>query len=100
MEPNEIIVSLRDKLSEEQKETIWDSISNKKTWMEISNLSDEEKAKLILDTWNQIEQKENQEPEIIERKLTPENFDEVKNLILENEFEFDMKTSTFKITKK
>lgn len=42
---------------------------------------------------------ENQEPEIIERKLTKENFDEVKNLILENEFEFDMKTSTFKITK-
>ena len=82
MEPNEIIVSLRDKLSEEQKETIWDSISNKKTWMEISNLSDEEKAKLILDTWNQIEQKENQEPEIIERKLTPENFDEVKKLII------------------
>ena len=99
MEPNEIIVSLRDKLSEEQKETIWDSISNKKTWMEISNLSDEEKAKLILDTWNQIEQKENQEPEIIERKLTPENFDEVKKLILENEVDFDLKNSTFKITK-
>ena len=71
MEPNEIIVSLRDKLSEEQKETILDSISNKKTWMEISNLSDEEKAKLILDTWNQIEQKENQEPEIIEKKTYP-----------------------------
>ena len=100
MEPNEIIVSLRDKLSEEQKETIWDSISNKKTWMEISNLSDEEKAKLILDTWNQIEQKENQEPEIIERKLTPENFDEVKKLILENEVDFDLENSTFKITKK
>ena len=100
MEPNEIIVSLRDKLSEEQKETIWDSISNKKTWMEISNLSDEEKAKLILDTWNQIEQKENQEPEIIERKLTPENFDEVKKLILENEVDFDFENSTIKITKK
>ena len=100
MEPNEIIVSLRDKLSEEQKETIWDSISNKKTWMEISNLSDEEKAKLILDTWNQIEQKENQEPEIIEKKLTPENFDEVKKLILENEVDFDFENSTFKITKK
>ena len=100
MEPNEIIVSLRDKLSEEQKETIWDSISNKKTWMEISNLSDEEKAKLILDTWNQIEQKENQEPEIIERKITPENFDEVKKLILENEVDFDFENSTIKITKK
>ena len=100
MEPNEIIVSLRDKLSEEQKETIWDSISNKKTWMEITNLSDEEKAKLILDTWNQIEQKENQEPEIIERKLTPENFDEVKKLILENEVDFDFENSTIKITKK
>ena len=58
MEPNEIIVSLRDKLSEEQKETIWDSISNKKTWMEITNLSDKEKAEFILDTWNQIKQKE------------------------------------------
>ena len=43
---------------------------------------------------------ENQEPEIIERKLTKENFDEVKNLILENEVEFDFKNSTFKITKK
>ena len=43
---------------------------------------------------------ENQEPEIIERKLTPENFDEVKKLILENEIEFDLKTSTIKITKK
>ena len=41
----------------------------------------------------------NQEPEIIERKLTKENFDEVKNLILENEVEFDFKNSTFKITK-
>ena len=68
--------------------------------MEISNLSDEEKAKLILDTWNQIEQKENQEPEIIEKKLTPENFDEVKKLILENEVDFDFENSTIKITKK
>ena len=56
MEPNEIIVSLRDKLSEEQKETIWDSISNKKTWMEITNLSDKEKAELIVDTWEQLNQ--------------------------------------------
>ena len=43
---------------------------------------------------------ENQEPEIIERKLTKENFDEVKKLIFENEIEFDLKTSTIKITKK
>tara|TARA_Y100001968_G_scaffold145987_1_gene133467 strand:+ start:365 stop:499 length:135 start_codon:yes stop_codon:yes gene_type:complete len=43
---------------------------------------------------------ENQETEIIERKLTPENFDEVKKLIFENEIEFDLKTSTIKITKK
>jgi hypothetical protein len=43
---------------------------------------------------------ENQEPEIIERKLTPENFDEVKKLILENEVDFDLKNSTIKITKK
>tara|TARA_Y100001972_G_scaffold109450_1_gene140342 strand:- start:51 stop:185 length:135 start_codon:yes stop_codon:yes gene_type:complete len=42
----------------------------------------------------------NQEPEIIERKLTKENFDEVKKLIFENEIEFDLKTSTIKITKK
>ena len=58
MEPYETILFLRDKLNEEQKEAIWDSISNKKTWMEITNLSDKEKAELILDTWNQIKQKE------------------------------------------
>ena len=58
MEPHETILFLRDKLNEEQKEAIWDSISNKKTWMEITNLSDKEKAELILDTWNQIKQKE------------------------------------------
>ena len=58
MEPHETILFLRDKLNEEQKEAIWDSISNKKSWMEITNLSDKEKAELILDTWNQIKQKE------------------------------------------
>ena len=58
MEPYETILFLRDKLNEEQKEAIWDSISNKKTWMEITNLNDKEKAELILDTWNQIKQKE------------------------------------------
>ena len=58
MEPHETILFLRDKLNEEQKEAIWDSISNKKTWMEITNLNDKEKAELILDTWNQIKQKE------------------------------------------
>ena len=58
MEPYETILFLRDNLNEEQKEAIWDSISNKKTWMEITNLSDKEKAELILDTWNQIKQKE------------------------------------------
>jgi len=42
---------------------------------------------------------ENQEPEIIEKKLTSENFDEVKKLILENEVDFDFENSTFKITK-
>ena len=56
MEPHETILFLRDKLSEEQKEAIWDSISNKKTWMEITNLSDKEKAELIVDTWEQLNQ--------------------------------------------
>jgi len=41
---------------------------------------------------------ENQEPEIIEEKLTPENFEKIKKLIQENEIEFDLKTSTIKIT--
>ena len=58
MEPHETILFLRDTLSEEQKDAIWDSISNKKSWMEITNLSDQEKAELILDTWNQLKQKE------------------------------------------
>jgi hypothetical protein len=58
MEPHETILSLRDTLSEEQKDAIWDSISNKKSWMEITNLNDKEKAELILDTWNQLKQKE------------------------------------------
>ena len=53
-----LFLSLRDTLSEEQKEAIWDSISNKKSWMEITNLSDKEKAELIFDTWNQLKQKE------------------------------------------
>ena len=53
-----LLLSLRDTLSEEQKEAIWDSISNKKSWMEITNLSDKEKAELIFDTWNQLKQKE------------------------------------------
>ena len=56
MKPHETILFLRDKLSEEQKEAIWDSISNKKTWMEITNLSDKEKAELIVDTWEQLNQ--------------------------------------------
>ena len=58
MELHETILSLRDTLSEEQKDAIWDSISNKKSWMEITNLNDKEKAELILDTWNQLKQKE------------------------------------------
>ena len=58
MEPHETILFLRDTLSEEQKDAIWDSISNKKSWMEITNLNDKEKAELILDTWNQLKQKE------------------------------------------
>ena len=58
MEPHETILFLRDTLSEEQKDAIWDSISNKKSWMEITNLSDKEKAELIFDTWNQLKQKE------------------------------------------
>ena len=53
-----LFLSLRNTLSEEQKEAIWDSISNKKSWMEITNLSDKEKAELIFDTWNQLKQKE------------------------------------------
>ena len=56
MDPHETILFLRDKLSEEQKEAIWDSISNKKSWMEITNLSDKEKAELILDTWEELNQ--------------------------------------------
>ena len=40
---------------------------------------------------------ENQEPQIIEEKLTPENFEKIKKLIQENEIEFDLKTSTIKI---
>ena len=56
MKPHETILFLREKLSEEQKEAIWDSISNKKTWMEITNLSDKEKAELIVDTWEQLNQ--------------------------------------------
>ena len=56
MKPHETILFLRDKLSEEQKEAIWESISNKKTWMEITNLSDKEKAELIVDTWEQLNQ--------------------------------------------
>jgi len=43
---------------------------------------------------------ENIEPKIIEKKLTQENFEEVKKLILENDVDFDFETSTFKITKK
>ena len=58
MEPHETILFLRDTLSEEQKDAIWESISNKKSWMEITNLNDKEKAELILDTWNQLKQKE------------------------------------------
>ena len=58
MEPHETILFLRDTLSEEQKDAIWDSISNKKSWMELTNLNDKEKAELILDTWNQLKQKE------------------------------------------
>ena len=58
MEPHETILFLRDTLSEEQKDAIWDSISNKKSWMEITNLNDKEKAELILDTWNHLKQKE------------------------------------------
>ena len=58
MEPHETILFLRDTLSEEQKNAIWDSISNKKSWMEITNLSDKEKAELIFDTLNQLKQKE------------------------------------------
>ena len=58
MEPHETILFLRDTLSEEQKDAIWDSISNKKSWMEITNLNDKEKAELILVTWNQLKQKE------------------------------------------
>ena len=41
---------------------------------------------------------ENQEPEIIEEKLTPENLEKIKKLIEENGVEFDLNTSTIKIT--
>jgi len=41
---------------------------------------------------------ENQEPEIIKEKLTPENLKKIKKLIDENGVKFDLNTSTIKIT--
>jgi len=45
---------LRDLLTEEEKEAIWEHISNRFGFMELSNLSNREKEKLIANTWNNI----------------------------------------------
>ena len=47
-------MSLREKLTEEEKEAIWEHISNRFGFRELSNLSDSQKEKLIADTFNSI----------------------------------------------
>ena len=49
-----MIMPLRDLLTEEEKEAIWEHISNRFGFMELSNLCDREKDKLIADTWKSI----------------------------------------------
>jgi len=49
-----MIMPLRDLLTEEEKEVIWENISNRFGFMELSNLSDREKENLIANTWNNI----------------------------------------------
>ena len=49
-----MIMSLREKLTEEEKEAIWENISNRFGFRELSNLSDSQKEKLIADTFNII----------------------------------------------
>ena len=49
-----MIMPLRDLLTEEEKEAIWEHISNRFGFMELSNLSDSQKEKLIADTWKSI----------------------------------------------
>ena len=45
---------LRDLLTEDEKEAIWENISNRFGFMELSNLSNREKEKLIANTWKSI----------------------------------------------
>ena len=49
-----MIMPLRDLLTEEEKEAIWENISNRFGFMELSNLSDRQKEKLIANTLNNI----------------------------------------------
>jgi len=45
---------LTDLLTEEEKEAIWEHINNRFGFMELSNLSNRQKGKLIADTWKKI----------------------------------------------